>query len=141
MMRCGLPPYADVKPGPLSELFGFGAVMRGKKYRLVVDPEELRAAAMDQMEYVCKAAAAETAREYVREVEDACFGWWRRIRASGRTPSDAIIDGEEGVIVPFPIQDPGGMPMFTRCDVAQFFLQFPIGIPYELRGAAVDAQG
>lgn len=27
MMRCGLPPYAGVKPGPLHDLFGFKAVM------------------------------------------------------------------------------------------------------------------
>ena len=132
--------WKKVKPGPLSELFGFGAVMpRNAKARLVFDPRELASYRGDGMDFG-KLVAEAVALDCVKGVERKCMEWADGMVREHVSPTDAIMDGREGVVIqrPYPWSPSNEIIVL---DIARCFLRFPRGIPCALKGVAVDRPG
>lgn len=70
----------------------------------------------------------------VKEIEADIFAWIKRNPICYMNPCEAILDGICGVITPaiYPRDN-----VAERYDVSEFFIQFPLGLPIELKGVAV----
>lgn len=71
----------------------------------------------------------------VKEIEADIFAWIKRNPICYVNPCEAILDGICGVITP--AMFPHGNVLAERYDVSEFFIQFPLGLPIELKGIAV----
>ena len=133
--------YADkVKPGPLSEYFGFEAVMpRRGKARLVFNRGELALCRDDADEFRRRVADA-VALDCVKGLERKCMEWVEDMVLRHISPADAMMDGREGVVLqrPYPWSPSSEIVVL---DIARHFLRFPRGIPCRLDCIAVDSPG
>lgn len=70
----------------------------------------------------------------VKEIEDDIFAWIKRNPICYMNPCRAILDGICSVTTPaiYPRDN-----VAERYDVSEFFIQFPLGLPIELKGIAV----
>ncbi len=70
----------------------------------------------------------------VKEIETDIFAWIKRNPICYMDPCKAILDGICGVITPaiYPRDN-----VAERYDVPEFFIQFPIALPIQLKGIAV----
>lgn len=71
----------------------------------------------------------------VKEIEADIFAWIKRNPICYMNPCRAILDGICGCITPAIY--PHCNVLAERYDVAEFFIQFPLGLPTELKGVAV----
>ena len=71
----------------------------------------------------------------VKEIEADIFAWIKRNPICYMNPRRAILDGICGVATPamFPCDNV----LAERYDVSEFFIQFPLCLPIELKGIAV----
>ena len=72
----------------------------------------------------------------IKRVEAEIYKWIESNPICYTNPCDAILDGIYGVTTPatFPRPDVQA----ERYDVSEFFIQFPLGLPVELKGIAPD---
>lgn len=71
----------------------------------------------------------------VKETEAKIFAWIKSNPICYMNPCRAILDGVCGVITPAIY--PHGNVLAERYDVSEFFIQFPLALPTELKGIAV----
>lgn len=71
----------------------------------------------------------------VKEIEVDIFAWIKHNPICYMNPCRAILDGICGVTTPAIY--PHGNVLAERYDVSEFFIQFPLGLPIELKGIAV----
>lgn len=71
----------------------------------------------------------------VKEIETDIFAWIKRNPICYMDPCRAIFDGIRGVTTPAIY--PHDNLLVERYDVSEFFIQFPIALPTELKGIAV----
>ena len=71
----------------------------------------------------------------VKEIEADIFAWIKRNPICYMNPCRAILDGICGVTTP--AMFPRDNVLAERYDVSEFFIQFPLGLPIELKGIAV----
>lgn len=71
----------------------------------------------------------------VKEIEADIFAWIKRNLICYMNPCRAILDGICGVTTPAIY--PRDNALVERYDVSEFFIQFPLGLPIELKGVAV----
>lgn len=70
-----------------------------------------------------------------KKTEAEILAWITRTPICYRRPCDAILDGIYGLTTPATF--PRGNAYAERYEVTEFFLQFPLGLPVELKGVAV----
>lgn len=72
----------------------------------------------------------------VKRVEAEIYKWIESNPICYTNPCDAILDGIYGVTMPAMLPRPDVQA--ERYDVSAFFIQFPLGLPVELKGIAPD---
>lgn len=103
------------------------------RYELI-DDSRLRSC-RDWFDEEMKKRLSEFFAKRVKEAEADVLAWIKSNPICYTNPCRAILDGICGVITPalFPRDNV----LVERYDVSEFFIQFPLGLPTELKGVAV----
>ncbi len=103
------------------------------RYDLPVDP--LMRSCRDLFDDDFKKKLSEFCVKRIKKVEAEILAWITRTPICYRRPCDALLDGIYGLTTPATF--PRGNVCAERYEVTEFFLQFPLGLPVELKGIAV----
>lgn len=131
VFSCGIDFGRDKSETVIHESRGKGKL--AVRYELI-DDSRLRSC-RDWFDEEMKKRLSKFFTKRVKEAETKIFAWIKSNPICYVNPCAAILDGICGVTTPAIY--PHGNVLAERYDVSEFFIQFPLGLPIELKGVAV----
>ena len=129
---CGIDFGRDKSETPLSTIYESRKGRLVARYSLPDDPH-LRSY-RDWFDEEFNKRLSKFFAKRVKEIEADIFAWIKRNPICYMNPCRAILDGICGVTTP--AMFPRDNVLAERYDVSEFFIQFPLGLPIELKGIA-----